>query len=558
MTAIDDDGSIDPITTEVISRHLLNIAEEAGVVLMRSAYSPNIKERHDCSSAIFDASGRVIAQAHHIPIHLGSMIGAIETLLARHPLESLRPGDMFLANDPYTGGGSHLPDVNIIAPVYHEGELVAFVANIAHHADVGGMVPGSESAACESIFQEGLRMPPVRVVSAGEVCQDIIDIVLLNSRTPEERLGDLRAQLAANRAAIAGVERLFQHYGRDVTERSLDTFLDVTERRFRSAIAKIPNGVYRAEEFLSGDTPGTRAAIRLRMRVTEDALHFDFDGTDAALRTARNVPRQAVLATVYTVAKALLDPDVPANAGYFRTIDVVAPRGCLLDPLPPAPVGCRSISCGVVSDAVVAVLSAATPTHGLCPSGPHHLLTWSGVDPRNGRYFVSYETVAGGLGAFVDRDGLDAVRTLASGSSNLPVEALEHAYPLRVERYALRDGSGGHGCFRGGNGVVRDYRVLGEDVTVSLSAERQHEPARGVDGGGDAASGHFITNPGSGDENEHFSGAREVSLAQGDVMRVETPGGGGHGLPSSRDAQAVARDLREQRITADDSKEIYR
>ena len=184
MTAIDDDGSIDPITTEVISRHLLNIAEEAGVVLMRSAYSPNIKERHDCSSAIFDASGRVIAQAHHIPIHLGSMIGAIETLLARHPLESLRPGDMFLANDPYTGGGSHLPDVNIIAPVYHEGELVAFVANIAHHADVGGMVPGSESAACESIFQEGLRMPPVRVVSAGEVCQDIIDIVLLNSRTP--------------------------------------------------------------------------------------------------------------------------------------------------------------------------------------------------------------------------------------------------------------------------------------------------------------------------------------------------------------------------------------
>ena len=549
---------VDPITTEVISRHLLNIAQEAGVVLMRSAYSPNIKERHDCSSAIFDVAGRVIAQAHHIPIHLGSMIGAIETLLARHAIDTIRPGDMFLANDPYTGGGSHLPDINIIAPVYHEGELVAFVANIAHHADVGGMVPGSEAAVCESIFQEGLRLPPVRVVNGGEICQDIIDIVLLNSRTPHERLGDLRAQLAANRAAIAGVEGLFARYGKARTEAALVSFVEVTERRFRRAIRALPNGVYRAEEHLSGDTPGTRATIRLKLEVKDDSLHFDFAGTDAALRTARNVPRQALLATVYTVAKALLDPDVPANAGYFRTIEVLAPRGSLLDPLPPAAVGCRSISCGVLSDALVTVLSAAMPSAGLCPSGPHHLLTWSGIDPRNGRYFVSYETVAGGLGAFVDRDGFDAVRTLASGSSNLPVEALEHAYPLRVERYALRDESGGHGRFRGGSGIVRDYRVLGEDVRVSLSAERQHEPARGVAGGGDAASGHFITDPHGEGRCEHFSGAREVPLAAGQVMRVETPGGGGYGAPTARHADALARDLREQRITRAAATEIYK
>jgi N-methylhydantoinase B len=558
MHDIDLHAPIDPITTEVISRHLLNIAEEAGVVLMRSAYSPNIKERHDCSSAIFDAQGRVIAQAHHIPIHLGSMIGAIETLIARHAVETMRAGDMFIANDPYTGGGSHLPDMNIIAPVYHDGDLVAFVANIAHHADVGGMVPGSEAAVCESIFQEGLRLPPVRIVNAGEICQDIIDIVLLNSRTAHERLGDLRAQLAANRAAIAGVERLFARYGKASTENALASFVDVTERRFRRAIAALPNGVYRAEEHLSGDTPGTRATIRLALEVKDDSLYFDFAGTDGALATARNVPRQALLATVYTVAKALLDPDVPANAGYFRTIEVVAPRGSLLDPLPPAAVGCRSLSCGVLSDALVTVLSAAKPGAGLCPSGPHHLLTWSGIDPRNGRYFVSYETVAGGLGAFVDRDGFDAVRTLASGSSNLPVEVLEHAYPLRIERYALRDESGGHGQFRGGNGIVRDYRVLGEDVRVSLSAERQHEPARGVAGGDDATLGHFITDPGGARESEHFSGARELPLGVGEVMRVETPGGGGYGPPPARDAQAVARDVCEQRISSRSAKDVYR
>ena len=196
----------DPVTGEVVSRQLLNVAEEAGVVLMRAAYSPNIKERHDCSAAVFDAQGQIVAQAHHIPIHLGSMIGAIEVLTERHSVDSMQPGDMFVANDPYTGGGSHLPDLNVIAPVFLEDELVGYVANIAHHADVGGMVPGSEAAVCESIYQEGLRLPPVRLVAAGEVRQDIVDIVLLNSRTPEERRGDLRAQIAANQSAVANLQ----------------------------------------------------------------------------------------------------------------------------------------------------------------------------------------------------------------------------------------------------------------------------------------------------------------------------------------------------------------
>ncbi|MEM7405705.1 MAG: hydantoinase B/oxoprolinase family protein [Pseudomonadota bacterium] len=521
---------IDPITTEVIAQSLQNIAVEAGVVLMRSAYSPNIKERHDCSTAVFDARGRVIAQAHHIPIHLGSMIGAIDALTARHPVSTMCPGDMYLANDPYTGGGSHLPDLSVIAPVFHAGTVVAYVANIAHHADVGGMVPGSEAAVCASIFQEGLRLPPVRLVAADEICRDIIDVVLLNSRTPDERAGDLRAQIAANRSACRNIEALYERYG-DTVGPTMDAVLDSTEQRFRRAIAKVPNGEYRATEYLSGDTPDTRAPICARLTVADTSLHFDFEGTAPALSTARNIPRQALLATVYTVAKALLDPHVPANAGYFRTIECDAPAGSIVSPQPPAPVGARSISCGVLSDAVVAVLSAAQPDAGLAPSGPHHLLTWAGRDPRNGRYFVNYETIAGALGAFADRDGMDAVRTLASGSANLPVEAAEHAYPLRVARYALRDGSGGSGRFSGGRGIARDYLVLGDDVTVSLSAERQHEPARGVDGGGDARTGRFVVAPDTAAEQDYFSGAKEVPLARGATFRVLTPGGAGRGTP---------------------------
>ena len=532
----------DPVTVEVVSRQLLNVAEEAGVVLMRAAYSPNIKERHDCSAAVFDAEGRVIAQAHHIPIHLGSMIGAIEVLTERHAVDAMQPGDMFVANDPYTGGGSHLPDLNVIAPVFVEGELAAYAANIAHHADVGGMVPGSEAAVCESIFQEGLRLPPVRLVAAGDIRQDIVDIVLLNSRTPSERRGDLRAQIAANQSAVANLQDLFASHGRRKLEAAITAYLDTTEKRFRAAINKLPDGTYRATEYLGGDLPGTKARLQVAMTVRNGSLSFDFEGTDAALKTARNIPRHGVLATVYTVAKALLDPEVPANAGYFRTIEMVAPRNSIVDPLPPAPVGCRSISCGVLSDAVIGVFSQADPAVGLAPSGPHHLLTWSGTDPRDGRYFVNYETIAGGLGALADADGMDAVRTLASGSSNLPVEALEHAYPLRIEQYALRIGSGGEGKFRGGNGIVRDYRVLGENVSVSLSAERQDEPAQGVGGGGNALTGHFITDPEGDSPLEHFSGAKEVALTSGSLLRVETPGGAGSGKSEERDKEGLARD----------------
>lgn len=538
---------LDPVTTEVIGRHVLAAAEEMGVTLMRTAFSPNIKERNDFSTAVFNAKGEVVAQAEHVPIHLGSMIGAIESLQQRFPEQDIRPGDMFLANDPYNGGGSHLPDLNLVAPVFHDGRIVAYVANIAHHTDVGGMVPGSEAAMCESIFQEGLRLPPVRFVREGELSRDIFEIVLLNSRTPEEREGDLNAQLAANHVGLRAIEALVDRYGADLFEDALNSYLSFTERRFQAAVAALPDGSYSAEDFLSGDTLDTLARIACTVTVADGKLTFDFSGTDPQLRTARNIPNQALVATVFCVVKALLDPDAPANGGAFRVIGIDAPPGTIVQPVPPAPVGTRSISCSVLSDVVQVALSQAIPGRSFAGSGPHHLLVLAGTDPRTGRYFVDYETVAGAIGAQGHRDGLDAVRTLTSGSANLPVEALEHAYPVRVETYALRTGSGGDGQHRGGDGIVRDYRILGDDITVSLSGERQDVAAPGVEGGGDGATGLFMLDP-AGAAMELPSAVQQQSLKRDSVLRIATPGGGGYGEPDSRAAERVDKDRREGRL----------
>ena len=546
---------LDAITTEVIARHVLAAAQEMGVTLIRTAFSPNIKERHDCSTAVFDAAGQVVAQAEHVPIHLGSMIGAIDAIRSRWSQREISDGDMFVANDPYNGGGSHLPDLNVIAPVFYAGHMVAYVASIAHHADVGGMVPGSESAVCESIYQEGLRLPPVRLVRNGSINRDVFDVIALNSRTPEERMGDLNAQLAANHVGIRSIRRLIERYGVDLFRRALDSYLDFTERRFRAAIAALPDGQHTAEDFVSGDGD-TLTRLVCTVTVDRDRLRFDFTGTGPQLSSARNVPHQALVASVYTVAKVLLDPDAPANGGAFRVIDITAPPGTVVQPLPPAPVGARSLTCGVLSDVIMSALSGVLPGKRMAASGPHHLAIFAGTDPRTKQYFVNYETVAGGLGARGDRDGMDAVRTLTSGSANLPIEALEHAYPLRVERYALRAGSGGDGTYRGGDALIRDYRILADDVTVSLTGERQLVAAPGVEGGRPGATGSFLINPDTATERCLGAATNQHPVPRDSILRIATPGGGGYGVSSKRNPDLVARDIREGRVMADISENL--
>lgn len=520
---------VDPIKAEVVARFLLATAEEMGATLMRTAFSPNIKERADCSTAVFDDAGEVVALAQRVPIHLGSMVGAVDEILRRYPRADICPGDMFIANDPYNGGGTHLPDITVISPVFIGRRIVAYVANIAHHADVGGMVPGSEAAVCKSIYQEGLRIPPVHIRRAGRLNRDVFDLILLNSRTPEERAGDLQAQFAANTVGARSVTALYERYGARETAANIAAYLDFTEKRFRAAIDCLPRGRYEAEDFLDGDRDGETCRIRLALTVGKSRLEFDFAGSDPQLASARNIPYRALLATVYTVAKSLLDPEVPANAGYYRTMSIIAPPGCVVGPVPPAAIGCRSISASVLGDVIAEAMSQAMPDKALAASGPHHLYVLSGTNPRTGSYFVDYETLAGGMGARAHRDGVDGVRVHASGSSNLPVEALEHAYPFRVERYELWEGSGGIGRFRGGMGVVRDYRVLADDIVVSLSSERQHVAARGAGGGGAGATGRFVFNPGTPEERVLPSAAADVALPRDSVLRIATPGGGAYG-----------------------------
>jgi len=548
---------VDPIKAEVMARFLLATAEEMGATLTRTAFSPNIKERADCSTAVFDRTGQVIALAQRVPIHLGSMVGAVDEILKRFRESEIRPGDMFIANDPYNGGGTHLPDINVIAPVFIGKRIVAYVANIAHHADVGGMVPGSEAAVCQSIYQEGIRIPPVRIMRRGVVNRDVFDLVLLNSRTPDERVGDLHAQFAANTVGARGVTALFDRYGERETHATIAAYLDFTERRFRAAIDRLPPGRYMAEDFLDGNDEESVARISLALTVAQGRLDFDFAGSDPQLGCARNIPYRALLATVYTVAKSLLDPDVPANAGYYRTLNISAPAGSVVGPVSPAAIGCRSISASVLGDVIAAALSQALPDKALAGSGPHHLYVLSGTDPRSGKYFVDYETVAGGMGARAHRDGVDAVRVHASGSSNLPIEALEHAYPFRVERYALWEDSGGPGQYRGGMGVVRDYRVLADDIVVSLSSERQHVAAAGANGGNKGVLGAFILDPDTAQERKLPAAAADVKLPRNSVLRICTPSGAGYGDPRERDRSALARDRVEGRISAEQARNVY-
>lgn len=548
--------ALDQTTTQVIGNSLATAAEQMGLTLIRTAYSPNINERADCSTAIFDASGNVVAQAPRIPLHLGSMLGLVEETVKRH--SQIRPGDMFVANDPYAGGGSHLPDVTVVAPVFAEGELIAFVANIAHHSDVGGMVPGSETPQASEIYQEGLRLSPVRLVSGGEVVQDIIDLVALNSRSPRERIGDLWAQLSANRVGEREFLAVVAKYGAGRVRAAMRELLDHAERRFRARVAELPDGNYRATQFMDNDGVGEEPiGITVEVRISGDSLVLDFEGTHAELRTSRNVPPRATLAVVYCVLKTCLDPDLPPNSGYFRAVDVRLPAGSFLNPTAPAAIAQRAYSCQVISDVLVLALNHAIPDLHLAGSGPFLGATFSGIHPDTGRYWVDHESWAGALGARQGGDGLDAVRVHHSNAANLPVEYLEAAYPMLLDRYELIQDSGGPGRWRGGLGVRREYRVLAPSIRASLFGERRVFPAPGVLGGQDGRVGSFRLRSDGSERELTTQEMLDIELRRGDVLVVETPGAGGCGKPDGRTRDDVKRDVIDQRVSAKAARARY-
>jgi len=516
--------SLDPITLSVLRSALAGIAEEMGTVLVRSAYSSNIKERRDCSAALFDASGRMVAQAEHIPVHLGAMPESVAAVIARDP----QPGDVWILNDPYTGG-THLPDITLVSPVDIEGRVVAFAVTRAHHSDVGGMSPGSMPAGSRDLWQEGLIIPPVRLTD------DVLTLVCANSRTPRLRRGDFRAQVSANRVAQVRITELVARWSLATLLDGFDEVLAYAERRTREALRQLPDGVYRAKTELEGDgVTDDDIPIEVTVTIDGDSARMDFTGTSPAVAGNVNCPLAVTRSACYFALRVLLPEDVPACAGTYAPLTIDAPEGSLVNARPPHAVVAGNVETSQrVADAVLAALSQVADV----PAAGEGTMNNTVI---GGRGWTYYETVAGGQGASSAGDGPSGVHVGMTNTLNTPIEALELEYPMRVERYQLVDGSGGTGVHRGGDGIVRSIRVL-EDATVNLLTDRRRHAPPGLAGGGPGAVGHnrlaeSAAEPATASATRIATEIAEELppkvarlLRAGDVVTVVTPGGGGWG-----------------------------
>jgi N-methylhydantoinase B len=535
--------ALDPITVEVIGAALSSVVEEAGEALIRASYSTNIKERRDCSTALFDLKGRTLCQAEHIPIHLGSFIGIVSHVLKHHPIAEMRPGDVFVGNDAYAGGGTHLPDIVLAEPIFVDSAIVAWTVNLAHHADFG-------DRGHAHIYQEGLRIPPIRLYRAGELQQDVLDLILTNCQVPRERLSDLRAQMAANRLAVQRFQALCAKYGVATVLAAGDALLDYAERKMRAGIAAIPDGVYRfADVFdtneLDGDLP-----ISVEITVAGDAMRLDFTSPPQA-RAGINMTYTALLATVYYMVKSVVDPTILPNAGLARPLSVTAAEGTLLNCTHPAAVNSRIQTCQRVADAILGALAQAVPQRvTACTNSTCTVVTFVGQQPRDGTLWVYLETIGGGAGARPSKDGLDGVHVHTTNTSNLPAEALELEYPLTLMRYELVDGSGGPGKFRGGMGLRRVYRAEAE-CRVQLELSRLRSQSWGLFGGHAGAGCRVVCGPGVTFDKEG------AALTAGQWFEIITPGAGGYGPPGERDRGAVARDVAQGVIDAAAARAVY-
>jgi N-methylhydantoinase B len=543
---------MDRIGLEVIGSALLSIAEEMGQALIKSSYSSNIKERQDCSTAIFNSRGEVIAQAEHIPMHLGSLIMIVREIVKRYPVATLCDGDTFIGNDPYTGGSTHLPDITVASPVFFAGELVGFVANIAHHADGSG-------GETRTIYDEGLRIPPIRIAQAGVLREDLMELLLLNFRLPRQRRGDFRAQFAANRIGAGRMGELLTRYGRRTCEAAMEELLAYGERKIRAALRRLPDGVYTFADWMDDDgAGGPPVPIKVTITVTGDRIALDWAGTGSQVRGDINVVYLALVATVYYALKALLDPTIPANGGFYRAIRVEAPEASIVNATPPAPVAWRTQTCQRIADVVFGALAPALPDRVIAATnGANSAWVFSGTDPRTGQYYVYLETLAGGSGARAGKDGLDAVQVHITNTSNLPVECLEMEYPLLVERYALAPDSGGAGRHRGGLGLCRTIRVRGGEATFLGTLERARFAPWGLFGGGEGGMGSLVFNQGTPGERRLPPKLAGLRLVDGDTVTIVTPGAGGYGPPSERDRASVARDLAEGKMAAAVARDVY-
>jgi N-methylhydantoinase B len=506
---------IDPLELSVLAHAVAMIAEEMGAVLVRSALSPNIRERRDASAALFDAHGRMIAQAAHIPVHLGAMPEAVAAVRARDP----QPGDVFLLNDPYHGG-SHLPDLTLVEAIELDGAVGGFTAVRAHHADVGGMSPGSMPQGATELVQEGLIIPPVRLVRSGVLEEDILSLLLANVRTPAERRGDLGAQLAACATGAAGWRSLASRLGRPKLDAACDALLEYAERRVRARLAELEGRHGRASDRLEGDgLTNADIAVSVALLVRRGTLELDFTGSAQQVAGNVNCPAAVTRAAAVFALRTLLDDDVPTNDGIAHAIALTLPERSAVNAAWPAAVAAGNVEMSQrVADTILAAFGDAGMDVAAQGQGTMNNVTFGGTG------WTFYETLGGGQGASSRGGGPSAVHVGMSNTLNTPVESLERATPLRVERYALRAGSGGGGAHAGGDGVIRAYRTT-VPCTVTLLTERRRHAPRGVQGGEDGAAGRNLLN------GEPLPAKCRVALVPGDVVTIETPGGGGWGAP---------------------------
>lgn len=517
-----------PIKIELYKNKFWAIAEEMGVTLCRTGYSPNIKERRDYSCALFDHRGEMIAQADHMPVHLGSMPLSVLSALSNFDFS---PGDRVLLNDSYRGG-THLPDITLVTPIFFENKLFGFSANRAHHADIGGMSPGSMPLSQE-LFQEGLIIPPIKLYEKGVLNKGVLDLILSNVRTPQEREGDLRAQIAANEVGKRRILDMLNKYGYQEVVAYMGYLKDYSERMVRNLIAKMPDGIYSYEDFLDDDGI-TEDPIKIAVKITiqGDRATVDFSGSSPQVKGCFNCVYAITVSAVFYVFRLCVNADIASNSGCMIPIEIIAPKGSIVNAEPPHAVAGGNVETSQrIVDVLLGALSQALPD--LIPaasSGTMNNITLGGYDPERKRYYTYYETIAGGMGARPDRDGISGIHTHMTNTMNTPIEALEYAYPFQVVRYQLRPGTGGAGRYRGGDGIRRDIQVRYETHFTILSDRRKFSPY-GLQGG----------KPGQKGENYLIQSGQELPLASkcsltlkpGDIISVRTPGGGGFGQQKS-------------------------
>ncbi len=548
----------DPATFEIVKNSLYKIAEEMRVVLAKTAYSPLLKSAGDYSCGVFDVRGEMVAQGPDLPIHLGSMPDAVRAVVAVFASD-VHDGDVFVHNDPYFGG-SHLPDVNVIRPAFHVGELLGYTCLRAHWPDIGSATPGSYGAVTQ-IFGEGLRIPPLRLVSGGVLNADLEKLIFANVRTPDERKGDLGAQLAATLRATERLNALAQRYGSVEVKGYMTQVMDYSERLMRAALMDLPDGEGRFEDFCDGDgipddPSGADARFRIQLSVQKiaDRLIVDFAGTDPQVKGPMNAPLSVTASGVYCGLKTAVDPNnlIPPNSGCWRTIEIRAPKGSVVNAEFPAPVVYANHEMSHrVADMVMGALVNFLPEQVMaCSQGTSAILTLGGVDPRNGRHYVSYETIKGGFGARPNKDGINCIASGISNTMNTPVEVLEMAFPVRVECYAVNPDSGGAGRYRGGCGAKRIWRMLeGADATGALCMERMTSPPFGLRGGSAGAPAVVtLTTPDGVTRSLPSKGA--FAAPAGSIIDMLTPGSGGFGPATDRDPAAIGRDLLDGYVSA--------